>query len=176
MAKAWYVIHTYSGYENKVKSSIEQRLHHLGMEDAVSQILIPAQDVFEHKKGQKHVTSRKFFPGYLMAEMEMTDEIWYIIKNTPKVTGFVGAGSRPTPMSEKEVEVIIEQMRIGVAKPRPEVLFEKGERIKIIDGPFTSFTGQVDEINEDREKLHVLITIFGRATPVELDYGQVEKI
>ncbi len=176
MAKAWYVIHTYSGFENKVKTSIEQRLHHLGMEDLVSQILIPAQDVYEHKRGQKHITSRKFFPGYILAEMEMTDETWYIIKNTPKVTGFVGAGAKPTPMSEKEVEVILEQMRVGVSKPKPEVLFDKGERIKIIDGPFTSFTGQVDEVNEDREKLRVLVSIFGRSTPVELEFHQVEKI
>lgn len=176
MAKAWYVIHTYSGFENKVKTSIEQRLHHLGMEDSVSQILIPAQDVYEHKRGQKHITSRKFFPGYILAEMEMTDETWYIIKNTPKVTGFVGAGAKPTPMSEKEVEVILEQMRVGVSKPKPEVLFDKGERIKIIDGPFTSFTGQVDEVNEDREKLRVLVSIFGRSTPVELEFHQVEKI
>ena len=176
MAKAWYVIHTYSGFENKVKTSIEQRLHHLGMEDSVSQILIPAQDVYEHKRGQKHITSRKFFPGYILAEMEMTDETWYIIKNTPKVTGFVGAGAKPTPMSEKEVEVILEQMRIGVSKPKPEVLFDKGERIKIIDGPFTSFTGQVDEVNEDREKLRILVSIFGRSTPVELEFHQVEKI
>jgi transcriptional antiterminator NusG len=176
MAKAWYVIHTYSGYENKVKTSIEQRLRDLGMEDAVSQILIPAQDVFEHKKGQKHVTSRKFFPGYILAEMEMTEEAWYIVKNTPKVTGFVGAGSKPTPMSGEEVEAILEQMRTGVSKPKPEVLFEKGERVKITDGPFTSFTGQVDEVNEDREKVRVLVSIFGRSTPVELDFGQIEKI
>ncbi|MCL6583778.1 MAG: transcription termination/antitermination protein NusG [bacterium] len=176
MAKAWYVIHTYSGYENKVKTSIEQRLRHLGMGDVVSQILIPTEDVCELKKGQKHVTSKKFFPGYILAEMEMNDEIWYIIKNTPKVTGFVGAGSKPTPMSEKEVETILEQMRTGATKPKAEVLFGKGERVKIIDGPFTSFTGQVDEINEDREKVRVLVSIFGRSTPVELDFGQVEKI
>jgi transcription termination/antitermination protein NusG len=176
MAKAWYVIHTYSGYENKVKTSIEQRLHYLGIDDVVSQILIPTEDVFELKKGQKHITSKKFFPGYILAEMDMSDDIWYLIKNTPKVTGFVGAGSKPTPMTEREVETILEQMRTGAAKPKPEVLFGKGERVKIIDGPFTSFTGQVDEINEDREKVRVLVSIFGRSTPVELDFAQVEKI
>lgn len=176
MAKAWYVIHTYSGYESKVKASIEQRLQFLGMQEVVSQILIPSQDVFEHKKGQKHVINKKFFPGYILAEMEMTDETWYIIKNTPKVTGFVGAGSKPTPMSQKEVEIILEQMKSGVAKPKAEILFDKGDRIKIIEGPFTSFTGQVDEVNEDREKVRVLVSIFGRSTPVELDFGQIERI
>lgn len=176
MAKAWYVIHTYSGFENKVKANIEQRLKHLGLEDSVSQILIPTEDIFELRKGQKQLSTRKFFPGYVMIEMEMSDEAWYAIKNTPKVTGFLGAGNNPTPMSQDEIKAILNQMETGHTKPRPKILFEKGERVKIIDGPFASFTGQVDEINVDREKLNVLVSIFGRSTPVELDFYQVEKI
>ena len=173
---AWYVIHTYSGFENKVKMNIEQRLKHLGLEEHVSQILIPTEDIFELRKGQKQLSTRKIFPGYVMIEMEMTDDIWYAIKNTPKVTGFLGAGNKPTAMTREEIDAILNQMETGKSKPRPKVLFEKGERVKIIDGPFASFTGQVDEINVDREKLNVLVSIFGRSTPVELDFYQVEKI
>ncbi len=176
MDKAWYVIHTYSGFENKVKISIEQRLKHLGLEDHVSKILIPTEDIFELRKGQKQLSTRKFFPGYVMIEMEMSEDVWYAIKNTPKVTGFLGSGNKPTPMSQEEVEAILNQMESGRSKPKPKILFEKGERVKIIDGPFASFTGQVDGINMDREKLNVLVSIFGRSTPVELDFYQVEKI
>lgn len=176
MASAWYVIHTYSGFENKVKASIEQRLDHLGLSDSVSQILIPTEDIFELRKGQKQLSSRKFFPGYVMIEMEMSDEVWYAVKNTPKVTGFLGSGNKPTAMTQEEIEAIIKQMETGRSKPRPKVLFEKGERVKIIDGPFASFTGQVNDINVDKEKLDVLVSIFGRSTPVELDFFQVEKI
>ena len=173
---AWYVIHTYSGFENKVKKNIEQRLKHLGMIDHVSKILIPTEDIFELRKGQKQLSTRKIFPGYVMIEMEMSDDVWYAIKNTPKVTGFLGSGNRPTPMTKEEIDGILDQMQTGRSKPRPKVLFEKGERVKIIDGPFASFTGQVDEVNVDREKLNVLVSIFGRSTPVELDFYQVEKI
>jgi len=176
MEKAWYVIHTYSGFENKVKSSIEQRLKHLGLEGRVSKILIPTEDIFELRKGQKQLSTRKFFPGYVMIEMEMSEDVWYAIKNTPKVTGFLGAGNKPTPMSNEEMDTILKQMETGQSKPKPKILFEKGERVKIIDGPFASFTGQVDGINLDREKLNVLVSIFGRSTPVELDFYQVEKI
>lgn len=176
MAKAWYVIHTYSGFESKVKMTIEQRLEYLGLKDNVYKILIPTEDIFELRKGQKQLSTRKFFPGYIMIEMDMSDDIWYAIKNTPKVTGFLGAGNKPTPMTQEEIEAIINQMESRKSKPRPKVLFEKGERVKIIDGPFASFTGQVDEINVDREKLNVLVSIFGRSTPVELDFYQVEKI
>lgn len=176
MASAWYVIHTYSGSEHKVKSSIEQRLEHLGLSDRVSQILIPTEDIFELRKGQKQLSSRKFFPGYVMIEMEMSDEVWYAIKNTPKVTGFLGSGNKPTAMRQEEIESIVKQMETGRSKPRPKVLFEKGERVKIIDGPFASFTGQVNEIHGDKEKIDVMVSIFGRSTPVELDFYQVEKI
>jgi transcriptional antiterminator NusG len=173
---AWYVIHTYSGFENKVKKNIEQRLKHLGLMDHVLQILIPTEDIFELRKGQKQLATRKIFPGYVMIEMEMTEDVWYAVKNTPKVTGFLGAGNKPTPMTKEEIDGIMGQMETGRSKPRPKVLFEKGERVKIIDGPFASFTGQVDEVNVDREKLDVLVSIFGRSTPVELDFYQVEKI
>jgi len=173
---AWYVIHTYSGFENKVKKNIEERLKHLGLDHFVTQVLIPTEDIFELRKGQKQLATRKIFPGYVMIEMEMSDDVWYAIKNTPKVTGFLGAGNKPTPMTRDEIDTIIDQMETGKSKPRPKVLFEKGERVKIIDGPFASFTGQVDEINVDREKLNVLVSIFGRSTPVELDFYQVEKI
>ena len=173
---AWYVIHTYSGFENKVKKNIEQRLKHLGLNHFVKQVLIPTEDIFELRKGQKQLATRKIFPGYVMIEMEMSDDVWYAIKNTPKVTGFLGAGNKPTAMTRDEIETILDQMETGKTKPRPKVLFEKGERVKIIDGPFASFTGQVDEINVDREKLNVLVSIFGRSTPVELDFYQVEKI
>lgn len=176
MEKQWYVLHTYSGYEEKVKSEIEQRFKHLGLEDKLAQIIIPTEDVFEHRKGHRQITTRKFFPGYIMIEMEMSDETWYIVKNTPKVTGFVGINSKPTSMPKEDVEKVLEQMRSGHEKPRPEVMFELGERVKIIDGPFASFTGKVDIINEDKEKLHILVSIFGRSTPVELGFYQVEKI
>jgi transcriptional antiterminator NusG len=176
MNNAWYVIHTYSGFENKVKKNIEQRLKHLGLEGHVSQILIPTEDIFELRKGQKQLSTRKIFPGYVMIEMEMSDDVWYAIKDTPKVTGFLGTGNKPTAMTREEIDAILDQMETGRSKPRPKVLFEKGERVKIIDGPFASFTGQVDEINVDREKLNVLVSIFGRSTPVELDFYQVEKI
>ena len=176
MANQWYVLHTYSGYEEKVKSEIEQRFKHLGLEDKLSQIIIPTEDVFEHREGKRQITTRKFFPGYIMIEIEMSDETWYIVKNTPKVTGFVGINSKPTAMPQEDVEKVLEQIRSGHEKPRPEVMFELGERVKIIDGPFASFTGKVDIINEDKEKLHILVSIFGRSTPVELGFYQVEKI
>jgi len=176
MAMQWYVIHAYSGYEERVKTDIEQRFKHLGYEDKLSQIIIPTEDVFEHKKGHRQITTRKFFPGYIMVEMEMSDETWYVVKNTPKVTGFVGVDSKPTPMPPEDIEKVQEQMRSGHEKPRPDVLFERGERVKITDGPFASFTGRVDDVNEDKEKLHILVSIFGRSTPVELSFYQVKKI
>ncbi len=175
MTKKWYIIHTYSGYEDKVKANLEQRLKPLGMSEKIGQIIVPMGNVVEFKKGQRHISSKKFFPGYLLIEMELTDESWHVVKNTPKVTGFVGTGANPSPLPDHEVEKILSQIKEGEAKPKPKVLFEKGESVKIMDGPFTGFTGTVEEVNSERGRLKVMVSIFGRATPVELDFLQVGK-
>ncbi len=175
MAKKWYIIHTYSGYEDKVKINLEQRLKPLGMEDHIGQIIVPMGNVVEFKKGQRQITARKFFPGYLLIEMELTDESWHVVKNTPKVTGFVSIGNTPSPLPDEEVEKILNQIKEGEAKPKPKVLFEQGEAVKIMDGPFTGFTGTVEEVNPERGRVKVMVSIFGRATPVELDFLQVGK-
>jgi len=176
MAKQWYVIHTYSGFESKVKSSIEERLGSTGLADKVTQILVPTEDVVEIRGGKKRVSARKFFPGYVLVEMEMDHDTWYLIKNTPKVTGFLGGGNVPSPLSEEEVEDLLKQARGEKGKPKPKVMFEKGENVRVIDGPFTNFSGVIDEVNPERGKLKVMVSIFGRATPVELEFLQVEKI
>ncbi|RMF87798.1 MAG: transcription termination/antitermination protein NusG [Nitrospinota bacterium] len=175
MAKQWYVIHTYSGYENKVKASIEERLQAKGLQDQVSQILVPTEEVVEVRGGKKRISPRKFFPGYLLIEMEMSEELWYLIKNTPRVTGFLG-GNVPTPLSQEEVEEIMEQMRGDEGKPKPKVHFSAGESVRVIEGPFSNFTGVVEEVNPERGKVKVMVSIFGRATPVELDFLQVERL
>lgn len=176
MTMKWYVIHTYSSFENKVKASIESRAEALGLKDRIGEILIPSEDVVEMKKGEKKISSRKFYPGYLLACMEMSDEVWYFIKSIPKVTGFVGPGTKPTPLSEEEVEHILRQVTVGAEKPTPKVLFAKGEHIRVVEGPFANFTGVVEEVKPDRGKLKVMVTIFGRQTPLELDFLQVEKV
>ena len=175
MALQWYVIHTYSGYEYKVKASIEEQFKAKGLLSQVGQILVPTEDVVEVKAGKKRVSSRKFFPGYLLIQMEMNDETWYLIKSTPKVTGFLG-GNTPTALTEGEVDEIRKTMEGEPAKPKPKVLFEAGENVRVVEGPFTNFTGMIDEVNLQRAKLRVMVSIFGRATPVELDFLQVEKI
>jgi transcriptional antiterminator NusG len=181
MAKRWYVVHTYSQFEKNVQRALVERIARASMEDLFGQILVPVEEVVElkttEKRGQQKVLSeRKFFPGYVLVEMEMTDESWHLVKNTPKVTGFLGGSAmKPTPISQKEVETIMQQMQAGVEKPRPKVLFEVGEAVRVKDGPFTDFHGTVDDVNYDKNKLRVAVTIFGRATPVELDFGQVEK-
>jgi len=176
MTKRWYVVHTYSQFEKSVQRALVERIARAGMEDLFGQILVPVEEVVELKGGQKSISERKFFPGYVLVEMEMTDESWHLIKSTPKVTGFLGGSAmKPTPISQKEVDTIMEQMQAGVEKPRPKVLFEVGEAIRVKDGPFTDFHGTVDEVNYDKNRLRVSVTIFGRATPVELDFGQVEK-
>ncbi|MBI5788429.1 MAG: transcription termination/antitermination factor NusG [Candidatus Schekmanbacteria bacterium] len=175
MAKQWYIIHTYSGYEDKVKANLEQRLKPMGLEGSVGQVIIPTGNVVEFKKGQRHISSKKFYPGYLLVEMELTDESWHVVRNTPKVTGFVGTGNAPTPLSDEEVSKIINQIKEGETKPKPKVQFEKGEPVKIMDGPFTGFTGVVEEVSPERGRLKVMVSIFGRATPVELDFLQVGK-
>ena len=174
--KRWYVVHAYSGFEKSVQRALVERVARSGLQDKFGQILVPVEEVIEMKGGQKSVTERKFFPGYVLVEMDMDDESWHLVKSTPKVTGFVGGtGTKPTPISEKEVEKIMHQMQEGVEKPRPKVLFEVGEYVRVKDGPFTDFNGSVESINYEKSRLHVSVTIFGRATPVELEFGQVEK-
>ena len=175
MDKKWYVVHTYSGYEGKVKSNMEERLKNSAMEGKVSQILVPTEDVVEEKGGKKKISTRKYFPGYIMIEMEMDDNIWYVIKNTPKVTGFLG-GTRPTPLDEEEINRLLEQLKGEAAKPKPKFIFEKGEKVSIVDGPFANFAGVIDEMNADKGKVRVMVTIFGRATPVELEFSQIERV
>ena len=176
MAKSWYVVHTYSQFEKSVQRALTERIQREGMQDKFGQILVPVEEVVELKSGQKSITERKFFPGYVLVEMEMTDESWHLVKSTPKVTGFLGGSAmKPTPISEKEVQNIMQQMQAGVEKPRPKVLFEVGEAVRVKEGPFTDFNGTVEDVNYDKNKIRVAVTIFGRSTPVELDFGQVEK-
>lgn len=175
MAKEWYVVHTYSGFEGKVKSSIEERAKSLGLEDKISQILIPTEDVVELRNGKKRTSTRKFFPGYILVEMELDDATWHLVKDTPKVTGFVGDKQKPSPITEEEVGLIRTQMDVGTAPAKREAIFTRGDSVRIVDGPFMSFTGTVEDVNLDQGKLKVMVSIFGRATPVELDFLQVEK-
>jgi transcriptional antiterminator NusG len=175
--KRWYVVHAYSGFEKSVQRALTERVARSGLQDKFGQILVPVEEVVEMKGGQKSVSERKFFPGYVLVEMDMDDESWHLVKSTPKVTGFVGGtGTKPTPISEKEVEKIMHQMQEGVEKPRPKVLFEVGEYVRVKEGPFTDFNGNVESVNYEKSRLHVSVTIFGRATPVELEFGQVEKV
>ncbi len=176
MAKKWYVIHTQTGFEDKVKTSIETRAKADSFKDLVFQVLVPTEKVSEIKEGKKKISTRKFFPGYVLVEMELTDETWYLVKNTPGVSGFIGSGRRPVSLQEDEVEAILKQTEIAKEKPTPKVLFEKGEGVRVLDGPFTNFNGTIEEINPAKGKLKVTISIFGRATPVELEYWQVEKL
>jgi len=172
----WYVVHAYSGFEKSVMRNLIERIERAGMKDRFGEILVPVEEVVEMKGGQKKTAERKFFPGYVLVQMEMDDDTWHLVKSTPKVTGFVGGtATKPAPISEKEVQSIMDQMREGVEKPRPKVLFEVGESVRVIDGPFTDFNGNVEEVNYDKSKLRVSVMIFGRATPVELGFGQVEK-
>jgi len=176
MAKRWYVVHTYSQFEKSVQRALVERIAREGMTDLFGQILVPVEEVVELKSGQKNISERKFFPGYVLVEMEMTDESWHLVKNTPKVTGFLGGSAmKPTPITQKEVDNIMSQMQAGVEKPRPKVLFEVGEAVRVKEGPFTDFNGMVEDVNYDKSKLRVAVTIFGRSTPVELNFGQVEK-
>ncbi|NMG29106.1 transcription termination/antitermination protein NusG [Aromatoleum evansii] len=176
MTKRWYVVHAYSGFEKSVQRALVERIARAGMQDSFGQILVPVEKVIEMKSGQKSISERKFFPGYVLVEMDMNDESWHLVKSTPKVTGFVGGtANKPTPISEKEVEKIMQQMQEGVDKPRPKVLWEMGEVVRVKEGPFTDFHGSVEDVNYDKSKLRVMVTIFGRATPVELDFSQVEK-
>ena len=176
MSKKWYVVHAYSGYEKSVQRALKERIERAGMQDKFGQILIPVEGVIEMKSGQKSISERKFFPGYVLVEMEMSDESWHLVKNTDKVTGFVGGSAmRPTPISQKEVDNILQQIQEGIEKPKPKILFEMGEAVRVREGPFTDFHGNVEDVNYDKSKLRVSVSIFGRPTPVELDFNQVEK-
>ncbi|HEY5634932.1 MAG TPA: transcription termination/antitermination protein NusG [Burkholderiaceae bacterium] len=176
MSKRWYVVHAYSGMEKSVARALQERVDRAGMQDKFGKILVPTEEVVEMKNGQRTLTERRFFPGYVLVEMEMTDDTWHLVKSTNKVTGFVGGqGNRPAPISDKEVEKIMAQMQEGVEKPKPKVLFEVGEMVRVKDGPFTDFNGNVEEVNYDKSRVRVSVTIFGRATPVELEFAQVEK-
>lgn len=175
--KRWYVVYAYSGMEKSVQRALMERVERAGMQEQFGQILVPTEEVVEVKNGQKSVTERRFFPGYVLVEMEMTDESWHLVKNTSKVTGFIGGKSnRPTPISPKEVDEIMRQMQDGIEKPRPKVLYEVGELVRIKDGPFADFNGNMEEVNYEKSRVRVSVTIFGRATPVELEFGQVEKV
>ncbi len=176
MAKNWYVVHTYSGFEKFVAETVRQKAVELSLDEQIGQIIIPTEGVVEIKGGKKVVSTKRSYPGYILIEMEMSDENWHIIRETPKVTGFVGSSNRPSPLSKDEVSQIVEHMETTSEKPKPKHSFEKGEAVRIIDGPFFNFNGIVEEVNQERNTLKVLVTIFGRSTPVELEFLQVEKI
>lgn len=172
----WYVIHTYSGYESKVKESLMERMSAAGWGEQLSEILVPSEEIVELKKGKRRVSERKIFPGYILVRMELNDQTWHIVRDTPKITGFVGGKTHPTPLSEAEVKEIISQTESETGKPKPKVLFRVGESVRVIDGPFSSFIGMVDDVNAERGKVRVMVSIFGRSTPVELDFLQVERL
>ena len=174
MEKNWYVIHTYSGYENKVKANLERRVESMAMEDKIFRILVPTEEEFEVRDGKRKITKKKVFPGYVLVEMILTDDSWYVVRNTPGVTGFVGSGSKPIPLQEKEIKMILHQM--GFEEPKVKMDFEVGETIKVIRGPFENFSAIIEDISPEKGKIKVMVSMFGRETPVELDYHQVEKI
>ena len=176
MAKRWYVVHVYSGFEKKIAQQVKEQAAQKGLADLVDEVLVPSEDVQEMRRGQKVNTERKFFPGYVLVKMELTDQTWHLIKETPKVTGFLGTKTRPSPITEAEADRILKQSAEGVERVRPAVLFEIGEQVRVADGPFTSFNGTVEEVDEEKGRVKVSVSIFGRSTPVELEYSQVEKV
>ncbi len=176
MAKRWYVVHAYSGFEQQVKRSLAERVRMHGMEDQFGDILVPTEEVVEMRGGQKRKSERKFYPGYVLVQMEMNDATWHLVKEVPKVMGFIGGTSdKPAPITDKEAEAILQRVQEGVEKPRPKILFEPGEVVRVIDGPFADFNGVVEEVNYEKSRMRVAVLIFGRSTPVELEFGQVEK-
>jgi transcriptional antiterminator NusG len=176
MAKRWYVVHVYSGYEQQAVRSLQERIRHSGMEEKFGDILVPTEEVVEMRAGQKRKSDRKFFPGYVLIQMAMDEDTWHLVKEVPKVMGFIGGTSdRPAPISDKEAQQIMDRIQEGVERPKPKVLFEPGEVVRVTDGPFTDFSGVVEEVNYEKSRLRVAVTIFGRSTPVELEFGQVEK-
>ncbi|MBE0447947.1 MAG: transcription termination/antitermination protein NusG [Actinobacteria bacterium] len=174
MMKKWYVIHTYSGYENKVKANLENRISSMEMEDKIFEVVIPTEEVMEIKAGKRTVIERKVFPGYILVQMDLNDDSWYVVRNTPGVTGFVGSGARPTPLSEQEVDKILQKPTFE--KPKPKIEFEEGETVKVVAGPLADFTGTIAEVNVDQSKVRVMVSIFGRETPAELNFDQVAKL
>ena len=176
MALRWYIVHAYSNFEHKVKQSLEERIERMGLQDKFGEILVPTEEVVEMKEGSKRRSERKFFPGYVLVQMEMDDETWHLVKEVPKVLGFIGGSSdRPAPITDKEADQILQRVREGVDKPRPKVLFEPGEVVRVTDGPFNDFSGVVEAVNYEKNRLQVAVQILGRSTPVELDFGKVEK-
>ncbi|MEE8482261.1 MAG: transcription termination/antitermination protein NusG [Acidiferrobacterales bacterium] len=176
MAMHWYVVHAFSGFEKQVERSLKDHIHNAGMDDMFAEIMVPTEEVVEMRGGQKRTTKRKFFPGYVLVKMEMNDDTWHLVKSVPKVTGFIGGtATKPAPITDKEAETILQQVQEGVEKPRPKFTFEAGEQVRVIDGPFADFNGTVEDVNFDKAKLRVSVSIFGRMTPVELDFSQVEK-
>jgi transcription termination/antitermination protein NusG len=176
VAKEWYIVHTYSGFEHKVKLALEERIKAERKEALFGQVLVPTEKVIELVKGQRKASSRKFYPGYILVQMELNDETWHLVRHTPKVTAFIGSQDRPIPISEEEAQGIIQQMEEGAHKPRPKFKFEKGDEVRVVDGPFATFSGIVDEVIPEKGKVRVLVSIFGRATPVELDFVQVNRV
>ena len=177
MSKRWYVVQAYSGFEKNVQKTLKERIAREGMEGYFGQILVPVEEVVDIKNGRKTISERKFYPGYVLVEMEMTDDSWHLVKSTPRVSGFIGCtANQPTPISQREADAILQQVRSGVEKPKPKVEFEVGQQVRVNEGPFADFNGIVDEVNYERNKLRVSVQIFGRETPVELEFGQVEKI
>jgi transcriptional antiterminator NusG len=176
VAQHWYIVHAYSNFENKVKASLEERVKLMGVEDKFGEVLVPTEEVVEMKDGSKRRSERKFFPGYVLVQMEMDDETWHLVKEVPKVLGFIGGSSdKPAPISEKEANQILNRVQEGVDKPRPKILFEPGEVVRVIDGPFNDFSGVVEQVNYEKSRLQVGVQILGRSTPVELDFSQVQK-
>ena len=176
MAKRWYIVHTYSNFEKKVMESLKEQSVQKGLQDSFEQVIVPTEEVVEVRRGRRIKSERRFFPGYVLAKIDLTDEVFHLIKNTPKVTGFLGSGSKPVPISDAEANRILNQVAEGVERPKATIHFEVGEQVRVADGPFASFNGQVEEVDEERSRLKVAVSIFGRPTPVELEYGQVEKM